>query len=180
LSDPNAGGSSSMPHKRNPVAATLTLAAARRVHGLVGELFSASIQEHERAIGGWHAQWQPLFDCLRQTAAAAHHMAGLTSRLIVNSKRMHANLWHTQGVTLAEAAKSLLAPKLGRDQAHQLVAAACNTALQDARPLVDVLAESATVSAHIKAQTLRDTLQPQHYTGSAQRFIDRVLADNHA
>lgn len=177
VSDPNAGGSSSMPHKRNPVAATLTLAAARRVHGLVGELFSASIHEHERAIGSWHAQWQPLFDCLRLTAAAAHHMRSLTAGLIVNTDRMHANLWLTRGVTLAEAAKSLLAPQLGRETAHQLVAEACNTALTDERPLADVLAENITVTAQFDAKTLRQVLQPHNYTGSAKHFIDRVLAD---
>lgn len=178
VTDPNAGGSSSMPHKRNPVASTLTLAAVRRIHSLTGELFTASIHEHERAIGSWHAQWQPLFACLQLMAAAAHHTRTLTDGLIVNVDRMRDNLWLTQGVTMAEAAKALLAPQLGRDTAHKLVANACEAALEQARPLADVLAEKEQVTACIDTTTLGDTLQPDNYTGSAQRFIDRALRNH--
>src|SRR5699024_1194374 len=151
VSEPNAGGSSTMPHKHNPVASTLTLAAVRRVHGLMAELFAASVHEHERAVGAWHAQWQPLFDCLRVAAAAAHHMRSMTSGLIVHADRMEQNLWLTQGVTMAEAAKTLLAPHLGRGAAHERVAEACNTALAEARPLADVLIADKTITEHVDA-----------------------------
>lgn len=174
--DPNAGGSSAMPHKRNPVAATLTLAATRRAHGLVAELFTASLHEHERAIGAWHAEWQPLFDCLRVVAAAAQHTRTLTTALQVDASRMQANLEQTRGVTLAEAAKSLLAPHIGRDAAHARVAKACAAALAQGTPLVAILAADNAVTAHVDAATLRQALQPHNYTGSAERFIDRALA----
>src|SRR5699024_7589298 len=105
------------------------------------------------------------------------HMRSMTSGLIVHADRMEQNLWLTQGVTMAEAAKTLLAPHLGRDAAHQRVAEACNTALAEARPLADLLAADKTITAHVDAATLREALQPHNYTGSAQHFIDRVLAD---
>ncbi len=177
VSEPDAGGSSAMPHKRNPVASTLTLAAVRRVHGLASELFSASIHEHERAAGAWHAEWQPIFDCLRLTGAAAHHMRAMTAGLSVNNDRMQHNLQMTQGVTMAEAAKTLLTPYMDRNDAHRLVGEACEQALAEGRPLADVLAGNEAVTAQISVETLRDALEPAHYIGSAVRFIDRALAD---
>src|SRR5699024_7372043 len=178
VSEPHAGGSSSMPHKRNPVASTLTLAAVRRLHVEMASLLNNSLHEHERAAGAWHAEWQPLFDCLRLAAAAARHMRDATAGLIVNSEQMQHNLQATQGVTMAEAAKTLLAPHLGRTQAHQLVADACKRALAEARPLADILAADATVAEHTTGAALQAALAPANYTGSTQGFIDRALDDN--
>jgi 3-carboxy-cis,cis-muconate cycloisomerase len=89
---PGAGGSSSMAHKSNPIAAVSARAAARRGPALVGHLLSCMDQEHERAAGAWHAEWLPLRDLLRTTGSAAAWLDESLAHLVVDSDRMAANL----------------------------------------------------------------------------------------
>ncbi len=118
------GGSSAMPHKRNPVASVLVLGCTRRVPGLLATLAASAEQEHQRAAGGWHAEWEPLADLLRLTGAAASWGAELLSGLHVDAGRMRANLAAAGGFPLAERVAALLAPALGPAAAHDLIAAA--------------------------------------------------------
>src|SRR5262245_33661606 len=118
------GGSSAMPHKQNPVAAIAILGCTRRVPGLVATLAAAAEQEHQRAAGAWHSEWEPFADLLRLTGSAASWGAELVPGLTVDPGRMRANLDATRGLPLAEHVAGLLAPALGRVTAHDLVAQA--------------------------------------------------------
>ena len=118
------GGSSAMPHKQNPVAAIAILGCTRRVPGLVATLIAAAEQEHQRAAGAWHAEWEPFADLLRLTGSAASWGAELVRTLTVDPARMRANLDAARGLPLAEHVAGLLAPALGRVAAHDLVARA--------------------------------------------------------
>ncbi|MDG4786889.1 3-carboxy-cis,cis-muconate cycloisomerase [Micromonospora sp. WMMD1102] len=172
---PGRGGSSAMPHKRNPVDAVLLGAAARRGPHLVGTLFAAAVQEQERAAGGWHAEWEPLLDLLRLAGGAAGRTARLLTRLEVRPERMRHNLDALGGLTLAEAVAARLAPALGRGGAHETVARAA--AAPDFRAAL--LADPA-VRAELAEEELDRVLDPANWLGSAGTFVDRALADYRA
>ncbi|AVT35602.1 3-carboxy-cis,cis-muconate cycloisomerase [Plantactinospora sp. BB1] len=172
---PGRGGSSAMPHKRNPVDAVLLGAAARRGPHLVGTLFAAAVQEHERATGGWHAEWEPLLDLLRLAGGAAGRTARLLARLDVRPERMRHNLDALGGRVLAEAVAARLAPALGRADAHDVLARAA--AAPDFRAAL--LADPA-VRARLGEPELDRALDPANWLGSAGTFVDRALREYRA
>jgi 3-carboxy-cis,cis-muconate cycloisomerase len=173
------GGSSAMPHKRNPVAAVAAAACAARAPGLVATLLAGMAQEHQRAAGAWHAEWRPLADLLEATGSAAAWLRDALERLEVDAARMRANLDASGGLLLAERVAGALAGALGRLPAHDLVAAACAEAAASARPLAPLLAARPEVRAHIAPAELAALLDPATYLGSAGLFVDRAL-DAHA
>jgi 3-carboxy-cis,cis-muconate cycloisomerase len=88
----SGGGSSSMPHKHNPVAAVTARAAAMQAPGLVATLLAAMPAELQRGAGPWHAEWQPLAALLTCTAGAAARLAESLSGLQVSTEAMAGNL----------------------------------------------------------------------------------------
>ena len=116
-----AGGSSTMPHKRNPVAAVSAAACAAQAPGLVATLLGAMAHEHERAAGSWHAEWRPFTELLRSTGSAAAWLRTCLEELEVDARAMRENLDITGGLLLAERVSTELAPELGRMQAHEAV-----------------------------------------------------------
>lgn len=169
---PGVGGSSTLPHKRNPVAAVSALASARQAPGLVANLFAAQIQEHQRAAGSWHAEWLPLTDLLRRTGAAVAWLRTSAARLRVDAARMRANLDATGGLALSERVTTDLAPELGRAEAHRLVADACREAVDSGRELAGVLTRR--LDGVRGGERIRALLDPAGYLGSAPVFTDRV------
>lgn len=170
------GGSSTMPHKRNPVAAAAVLAAATRVPHLAGSLLSGMVQEHERGLGGWHAEWQVLPELVQLSAGALAQMVDVASGLEVNAEQMRANLDATNGLIMAEAVAMALGAKLGRQEAHHLVEAASKRAVAERRHLREILAEDKAVSQHLTREGLDQLFDPLGYTGMTTTLIDRVLA----
>jgi 3-carboxy-cis,cis-muconate cycloisomerase len=170
------GGSSTMPQKRNPIACEFILACARNVRELVPVMLDAMVQDHERATGPWHAEWVALPQAFALTAGALHHTRALLEGLVVDPARMRRNLEVTRGMISAEAVMMALAPHVGRDDAHHLVAAACDRALADGRHLLEELQADAAITAHLPPARLVELLDPQNYTGLAGEFVDRVLA----
>jgi 3-carboxy-cis,cis-muconate cycloisomerase len=87
-----AGGvSSTMPHKRNPVGATLARACAWRARGAARPLVFGA-HEHERAAGAWHAEWGALSDALALTGGAADALRASLTVLEVDAERMRTNV----------------------------------------------------------------------------------------
>lgn len=175
------GGSSTMPHKRNPVGCATVLAAATRMPGLAATLLAALPQEHERALGGWQAQWATLREMACLAAGALDRMRELIAGLNVDAARMRANLDLTRGLILAEAVMLALGADLGRLQAHHVVEAASRLAVRQHRTLRDVLAEDADVLrawGDAAPQRLDALLDPAHYLGDAAAAVDRVLAEH--
>jgi len=170
------GGSSTMPHKRNPVTAAVVLAAATRVPTLVSTMLTAMVQEEERGLGGWHAEWETLPEIVRLTAGALHHMAETAPRLEIDAERMKQNLELTHGLIYAEAVTMALAQDIGKAAAHQLVEAACARAQKEKRHLRDVIGEDAQVSKHLSPSELKGLFDPRRYLGEAEAFVDRALA----
>jgi 3-carboxy-cis,cis-muconate cycloisomerase len=175
------GGSSTMPHKRNPVGCATVLAVATRMPGLASTLLAALPQEHERALGGWQAQWATLREMVILTAGALDRMREIIEGLHVDAARMCANLDLTHGLILGEAVMLALGADLGRLQAHHVVEAASRKAVQDGKTLRDVLAEDADVLriwGSATPQRLDALLDPTHYLGDAGPAVDRVLAEH--
>jgi 3-carboxy-cis,cis-muconate cycloisomerase len=177
---PRRGGSSAMPHKRNPVASIAILGCTRQVPGLLATLAMASEQELQRAAGAWHAEWEPLTALLRLTGSASSWAAELLPGLIVDTSRMAANLAATKGLPLAEHVSSLLAGVLGGAQAHDLVAEAGARAVSAGLPLSDVLLsvpklEERLSSAGITAEQIDSALEPSGYLGATDAFITAAL-----
>jgi 3-carboxy-cis,cis-muconate cycloisomerase len=170
------GGSSTMPHKRNPVGAAAALAAAIRAPGLVATFLAAMPQEHERGLGGWPAEWETLPELVLLAAGAARAMADSLDGLVVDPARMRANLELTRGLVMAEAISMALAVPMGKEAAHRAVEEACQRALAASRPLAEVLAEDPMVTRHLSAAEITARLAPESYLGAAGEFVRQVLA----
>lgn len=170
------GGSSAMPHKRNPVSSVAAVAAATRVPGLVATLFSAMAQPHERAAGQWHAEWDTLPQIVCLTAGSLAQMQLCLSGLELDRTRMQAHLDSHGGLLYAEAAVFALASHLGKPQAHALVEQAALRAQAQQRHLREVLGEDAQVSAVLTHAQLQAVFDSASWHGMSSVWIDRVLA----
>ena len=174
VAEAGAGGSSTMPQKRNPTGSVIAIACARRVHAQAGLLAGGLAQEHERAAGGWHAEWQPLSDALALTGGAAAAVREVVESLEVRPDRMRANLDATKGLIMAERVTFLLAGRIGRAEAHGLVSEACARAVAAGRPLRDELESDPRIE--LAPAELDAAFDPTGYLGSAETFVDRALA----
>ncbi|AZF25518.1 3-carboxy-cis,cis-muconate cycloisomerase [Pseudomonas sp. R2-60-08W] len=177
-SAPGKGGSSTMPHKRNPVGAAVLISAATRVPGLVSTLFSAMPQEHERSLGLWHAEWETLPEICRLVSGALQQALLLSEGLEVDAARMARNLDLTQGLVLAEAVSILLAQRLGRETAHHLLEQCCKRAVTEQRHLRAVLADAPQITAELSSAELDRLLDPANYLGQAQTWVSRAVTEH--
>ena len=172
---PGKGGSSAMPQKHNPVDAITAIASAQLAIGVVPVILSAMAQEHERAIGGWQAEWAAIPNLFRFTASAVEHVRGAVGALQVDPARMRANLDLTRGLIMAESLTMALAPHLGRPEAHRIVQAACDSAIKLGKDLHQVALEDAKVRTILSPEEIDHALDPTRYLGSADAFIDQAL-----
>ena len=173
---PGRGGSSTLPHKRNPVGCAVVLAAAMKVPALVSVMLAAMVQEHERGLGNWHAEWETLPEICMLSAGALGQVTQMIEGLEIDPARMRHNLDATHGLIFAEAVSAALAPKLGREAAHGLIEDACRRAVEQNKPLRDVLAKDAKVGKLLSATDLDRLFDPANYLGVAEQFVERVLA----
>jgi 3-carboxy-cis,cis-muconate cycloisomerase len=151
------GGSSTMPHKRNPTACMLAIAAARRTPGLVANFLTGMLQEHERGLGGWQAEWSTVQAIVQSAGVALESMAEVAEGLTVDAARMQRNMEATHGAIFAEKAMMLLAREMGRDAAHRVVE------------------ESVRKSG--SPPDLPGLREPEDYLGSAEAFRVRLLEE---
>ncbi len=170
------GGSSTLPHKRNPVAAATALAAATMAPHLAATIFAAQVQDHERSAGPWHAEWPTLPTLMLVTSGALSSVVEIAEGLEVDVARMRANLDSTHGLVMAEAVSMALAEKVGKSEAHHIVEAASRKAIETRQHLHDVLVHDACVTAHLNADRLEELFEPMSYQGVSQTLIDRLLA----
>jgi 3-carboxy-cis,cis-muconate cycloisomerase len=170
------GGSSTMPHKHNPIGCSLTLAASYRVHGLVATFLSGMTQEHERGAGGCQAEWPTVAALIQSTGLAIASMMEVAEGLSVNSARMRTNIEATSGTIFAEKAMMALGQKIGRDAAHKLLEEVTRKSIAESRRLSEVLADMPEIAARLDAETLRNLEDPEKYLGVADEFRKRLLS----
>ena len=173
------GGSSAVPHKRNLVGCAVALAAAVRVPPLVSTMLASMVQEHERALGGWQAEWDTLPAIVQLCSGALQQMHLVASALVVDAARMRSNLDATHGLIFAEAVSMALAERIGRTAAHALVKEACNRAVSTGIPLRTTLAvdgmREPLASGALDGQQLDRLFDPQGYLGQSAAMVERVL-----
>ena len=179
-SAPGKGGSSTMPHKRNPVGSAVLIGAATRVPGLISTLFSAMPQEHERSLGLWHAEWETLPEICCLVSGSLKQALLMAAGLEVDAERMTRNLDLTQGLVLAEAVSIVLAQRVGRDTAHHVLEQCCKRAVAQQRHLRAVLGEEPQVTAQLSGAELDHLLDPAHYLGQARTWVERAVAEHSA
>ena len=170
------GASSTMPQKRNPIASEYILAATRGVQALVPLMLGAMAQDHERGTGPWQAEALAIPQAFVLAHGALEHARTIAEGLTVDAARMRRNLDHTGGLIVAEAVMMGLAPMLGRGEAHHVVKHACDVALTESIPLAQALARAPEVATKLDAAAIARLTDPAGYLGSAQAFIDRVIA----
>lgn len=170
------GGSSTMPHKRNPISCAAILTAAQRTPGLVATLYAGQIQQHERALGGWQAEWETLPELITLVGGALAQSEALVRDMQVFPQKMRADLDMTHGLIMAEAVTLALAEFIGKAEAHHRVEALCREALDKSRSLLNVLENDPLVSEHLSTSRLTQLLDPATATGSAELFVRRVMA----
>ncbi|MET9677957.1 adenylosuccinate lyase family protein [Streptomyces sp. NPDC006482] len=178
VSEPAAAGrgvSSAMPQKRNPALATLIRSAALQVPAYASVLTHTMLSEDERSAGAWHAEWQPLRECLRLAGGAAHTARELVAGLEVHPERMRANLDLTGGLIVSERLAAVLAPVLGKAAAKDVMSRASAQAAASGRPLGDVLAGMAEIGGRFSDEDLARLLDPAGYTGAAGELVERTL-----
>src|SRR3954462_9340575 len=169
------GGSSTMPHKRNPVAAATALAAAGMAPNLAATIFAAQVQDHERSAGPWHAEWPTLPTLQLVTSGALAAIVDIAEGLEVDAARMRSNLDATHGLIMAEAVTFAMAETIGKSDAHHLIEAAAKKAVAGKQHLGDVLTSDPAVTAHLSADQIKALLEPMAYQGASQALIDRLL-----
>lgn len=170
------GGSSAMPHKRNPVSCAAILAAVTRVPGLMATLYASQIQQHERALGGWQAEWETLPQLVMLAGGVLENSEYLVKGMQVNSHKMRDNLDITHGLVMAESVTQALATHLGKADAHHLIETICHRAIALDCPLRPLLENDPLVSQHLSPEQLTQLLDPANAVGSADHFVRQVLA----
>ncbi|PTM42429.1 3-carboxy-cis,cis-muconate cycloisomerase [Bosea sp. 124] len=173
---PGKGGSSAMPHKRNPVLCTLILSAAKRAPGLVSTMLACMPQEHERAMGGWHAEWRTMAELFRLSGAALNQAVTLIEGLQVFPESMRRNLDLTNGLVMAERVSLALAETLGRSAAHHALEDASRRCVASGRHLREVIGEDPAISNKLTPAELDALFDPATYRGASDSIIDRILA----
>lgn len=170
------GGSSTMPHKRNPVAAASALGAATMAPQLAATIFAAQVQDHERSAGPWHAEWPTLPQLMLVASGALAAIVDIAEGLDVDATRMRSNLDTTHGLIMAEAVTFALAEKIGKSDAHHLIEAASKRAVAEKKHLREVLSGDSQVTAHLPPEKIAALFEPMAYQGASQTLIDRLLA----
>jgi 3-carboxy-cis,cis-muconate cycloisomerase len=170
------GGSSTLPHKRNPILSVTAAANARRFQALAQTLYQATVGEHERAAGAWHAEWESLSDALALTGGAAAAVREATEGLEVHPEKMRQNLDKTGEIIMAENLTTVVADRLGRMEAHELVGAAARRAADSGKPFREELLAEPVLRERLSAEEIDAALDPAGYLGSAGAFVDRAIA----
>lgn len=164
------GGSSTMPHKRNPVTCTAILANTNRLPHLVATILSAMPQEYERSAGLWHSEWEVLTEIMQLTAGSVEKSIALIEGLEVDKKQMLANLELTKGLIYAENLALALAQEIGKSAAHEYIEKACKKAIEEKRHLKEVVLEM-----NIELADLDALFDPKNAIGLSLELIDQVV-----
>ena len=173
---PGRGGSSAMPHKRNPVGCAAVLTAAHRVPGLVATMLSSMVQEQERALGGWQAEWDTLPEIVSLCGAALNQLNFVLQGLQVHAEKMLSNIDVTHGLVMAEAVTLALAHHIGKEAAHHYVEEACALAISTNSHLIDILKADKQCTAYLSEAVIKKCFDSLAYIGESNTFVEKVLA----
>ena len=178
LAEPLTSGrvtTAGQPYRRTPAGCAMALVAAQRVPPLVASMLSGMVQEHERGLGNWQAEWDTLPQIVQLCAAALEQMRLVATVMIVDATRMRTNLDATRGQVMAEALALALTRKIGRSAAYAMVEQVCQQANRSGLDLRAELEQHAGINAALTPLELDRLLEPAGYQGQAAEFVNRVL-----
>ena len=175
---PHRGASSTMPQKRNPISSEVIFAAAKILRANAGLGLDAMVVDFERASGPWHLEWVAIPDSFVLTVGALHQTQFALGGLVVNTESMLGNLLSTKGLIVGEAVMMGLATKIGRQEAHDLVYAACKEAIEGKKSLFDVLMGKEEVVGRVSREVLEKLCDPREYLGASQLMVDQMLSES--
>ena len=170
------GGSSTLPQKRNPILCPTVVATGRMAREKVGLALDCMVAQHERDVGGGHLEWTLLPETFVLTGGALEKILELLRGLVVDKKRMCDNLELTKGLVMSEAAMMALAPKIGRDNAREVVQDVCNDCIDKGIMLGTALENHSLISKHLAKEDIAIILDPANYLGTAPQMIDRTIS----
>jgi len=173
---PGKGGSSTMPHKRNPVGSAAIRANHRRISGLLATLSMAMEGEHERSPGAWPSEWETLRDIFLMTGGSLERGVDIVSGLEVDAAAMRRNLDASGGLPMAESLMMRLAERLGRSKAHHLVEEVAKAATTNGRSLLEAALEDPRIGEALSAEEVEAAFSPESYLGSSDDMIDAAVA----
>jgi 3-carboxy-cis,cis-muconate cycloisomerase len=166
-----------MPHKRNPSSFAIVLACANRTPGLVADFLAGMMQEHERGIGGLHAEWMTISNVVEATGSALAAMAHGMDRLVIHPERMAANIRATKGLVFSERVMIQIAAATGRDAAHALLSEASRIAIEREIPLAVAISLMPDIAELLTPEQIAALDVPEDYLGSAEKFRRGLLGD---
>lgn len=175
LAEGRAGGSSTMPHKRNPVLTLRILAAHQAIAPLTGQAITAAVGDQERSAGPWHGEWALIPEAAELCGVALAATDALLDALVINRDRMRRNLAMTQGLAFAEALTFALAPVLGRDRAKGLVGRLASQVRDDGTSLQMAAAADPTVTTHLSPAAIQAVFDPLASIGQARQIVDETV-----
>ncbi|MDB2701483.1 3-carboxy-cis,cis-muconate cycloisomerase [Flavobacteriaceae bacterium] len=164
------GGSSTMPHKRNPVGCALILSNTTRTPGLVSTILSTLPQEHERSAGLWHTEWETLAQLMNLTAGSLEKSVDVITNLEVNEERMLQNIEITKGLIYAEIVSLQLSKAIGKMPAHEAVQKACVLAQQKQKHLKEVVREM-----YPQLENIDELFNPENAIGNSVVWVENLL-----
>lgn len=172
---PGRGSSSTMPQKRNPISCLYIHANISVVRQLAASLMDAMVADHERSTGPWEIEWVAMPEIFCLMSGALKQTKFILSGLEVDAAQMRRNIDMTHGLVMSEAVMMGLGPFIGREYAHDLVYDICRAALQQKRPLIDLLADHPEINKHVTREQLASFCDPMNNLGQAGLMVDRVL-----
>jgi 3-carboxy-cis,cis-muconate cycloisomerase len=170
-------GSSTMPHKRNPMFSEFIISNAILARQLPAAMLAAMLQEHERDMSMWGVEWTAVPEAFQLAGGLLERTAQLLRGLIVHPDNIHRNLHLLGDLILSEAAMMQLTVDLGKTEAHDVVYRASMEAWSTGRPLLDLLLEDDDVIASsVDRDQLERVMVPELYIGRSAELVDRAIA----
>ncbi|MCU7549784.1 3-carboxy-cis,cis-muconate cycloisomerase [Chitinophagaceae bacterium LB-8] len=169
------GGSSTMPHKRNPVGCIAILANVQRVPSLVATMLGTMVQDHERGTGTWHAEWETISAIVQLTAGSLRKATEVTNGLEVDKEQMLRNIEITKGLIFAENISLALAEKIGKQEAHELIEKCCQEVQRSGMHLKNIVLENTVMRQYLTSSEIEGLFDPVRSIGLCEEWIKRVL-----
>ena len=168
-------GSSTMPHKRNPMICEYIVGLSRLVRLQMSSVYDVLVQEHERDMGLWLVEWELWPEISIFVSKMIESITIVLSNLIINKDKMKENLDLTGGLIMSEHLMFVLSPYIGKQTAHEIVYEVCMEAFEKGVPVVDVLVENEVVKQFLSEEEIRESLNPSNYLGLSEKFVNQVL-----
>ncbi len=172
-------GSSTMPHKQNPIRSEAIIGAAMTLRAQVPLAFGAMVQQDDRDMGPGMSLWKLIPESFILIGGILERLIDVFDGLHVDPARMRENLYLTGGLIVSEAVMLRLAERIGRLPAHHAVSEAAKLCAETQRPFKECLAEHPAIAGRVSATELAALLEPEAYIGAAAEIVDRVLLQEH-